>query len=450
MSYKFYISILIATVAMLLLIVPCSFVSAQDDDDDSDVVVVKSDLFSGDETTFIELHLSPEGIYGVDSTGTEWEYDFSRDKFVDENLDENYSSTVTVFGRDNVRINIDDLDEFDELADLENLDALEIEEIVQNAQQAVELYERAMVKKYKGLQLRAVIVEADEVVNSSISSIGEVTVKGTVAGDVISYSRVTITSTGLIEGDVRAPEIVKMRGGTILGERHESDLPLPPDFIDLNIFEKTSYTPLIVVLIIFFAFLFFGLIGFGVSSKPINRVKLCLEQQFVKSFFIGFAGWFALGPLMAILVLTIIGIPVAVLVLPLGLILGIILGVLGACQLTGQLSGRYLGMKNENLLKQLVPGLTILYLPWIVMSLFMISSSGVAEGFSVLFMVIAIIIWSVVVSAGIGAVVLTRFGTREYKKPSRDDINIQVNIRPTPKPPTPPPTPPPLNPKDGD
>ncbi len=445
MNYKFYISILIAAATLIFLVAPCTFILAQDDDDSD--VVVNSDLFTGDGTTFMELHLSPEGIYGVDSTGTEWEYDFSREKFVDENLDEDYSSTVTVFGRDNVRINIDDLDELAELKDLKDLDTEEIARIVEKASEIAEL---AMVKRYKGLQLRAVTVEVDEVVHSSISSIGEVTVKGIVAGDVISYSRVTITSTGLIEGDVRAPEIVKMRGGTILGERHESDLPPPPDFIDLDIFEKTSYTPLIVILIIFFAILFFGLIGFGVSSKPINRVKLCLEQQFAKSFFIGFAGWFALGPLMAILVLTIIGIPVAVLVLPLGLILGIILGILGASQLAGQISGRYLGMKNENLLKQLVPGLTILYLPWILMSLFMISSSGAAEAFSILFMVIAIIIWSVVVSAGIGAVVLTRFGSREYKKPSRDDIKVQVNIRPTPKPPTPPPTPPPLNPKDGD
>jgi len=190
------------------------------------------------------------------------------------------------------------------------------------------------------------------------------------------------------------------------------------------------------------------LIGIGVSVKPINRVKQCLEQQFTKSFFIGFAGWFALGPLMGILVLTIVGIPVAVLVLPLALILGILLGILSASQLVGQISGRYLGMKNESLLKQLVPGLTILYLPWIAMALFMISSSGVAEAFSVLFMVIAIIIWSVVVSAGIGAVVLTRFGSRAYKKQSGDDVKIHVNIRPTPKPPTPPPTPPPLNPKD--
>ncbi len=444
MSNKFNKSHILTVGLLLLFGTPFFAVSAQDDGDSN--VLVESDLFLGDETTFIELHLSPEGIYGVDSSDTEWEYDFSREKFVNEELDD-YSTTATVFGRDEIRINIDDLDQFDELADLENLDALEAEEIVRMAEKAQEMAEQAMVKRYKGLQLRSVTVEVGEVVHSSIYAIGEVTIKGTVEGDVISYSRVTISSTGLIEGDVRAPEIVKMRGGTILGERRETELPSPPDFVDITIFERTSYTPLIVILIIFFAFIFFGLVGIGVVSKPINRVRLCLEQQFVKSFFIGFAGWFALGPLMGILVLTIIGIPVAILVLPIALILGIILGILGVCQLGGKLSGQYLGMKNGTLIKQILPGLIILYLPWIAMSLFMISSSGVAEGFSVLFMVIAIIIWSVVVSAGIGAVVLTRFGTREYKKTSREDIKVQVNIRPTPRPPTPPPTPPPLNPE---
>jgi len=436
MSYRNNISFIL-TVGFLFLIGALFFsVSAQDETDTE--TSIDSALFSEGETTFVELHLSPEGIYGVDSGGTEWEYDFSRERFVNEEIDNDHYSTTTVFRRDGIRINIDDLDKFEKLADLENLDALEAEEIVRMAEEAARLAEQAMVKRYKGLQLRSVTVEVDEVVHGSIIAIGEVTVRGVVEGDVISYDQVTISSTGLIEGDVRAPEIVKMRGGTILGERYETELP-DIDIPSIVLFEKTSFTAFWVILIIFFSLLFFGLIGIGVALKPINRVKLCLEQQFIKSFFVGLAGWFALGPLMGILVLTIIGIPVAVLVLPLALFLGIILGILAVCQLTGQLSGRYLGMGKGTLIKQIIPGLVILYLPWIMMSLFMISSSGVAKGVSVLFMVIAIVIWSVVVSAGIGAVVLTRFGTREYKKAGPGEVGIKVEIHPSPKPPTPPP-----------
>lgn len=446
MSKRNYISLLF--ISSLLIIFGAVFNNAFTQTEDDSDFVENTDLFVGDETTFIELHLSPEGIYGVDSTGTEWEFDFSREKFVDEQSDDYSTSTRTVFGRDNIRIDIDDLENFEKLAELENLDALEAEEITKIAEEAAELAELAMVKRYKGLQLRSVTIEVGEVVHGSISAIGEVTVKGTVEGDVISYSRVTITSTGLIDGDVRAPEIVKMRGGTILGERHESDLPPPPDFVDINIFEKSNGASLIVILILFFSFLFFGLIGIGVAPKPINRVKDCLEKQFARSFLIGFAGWFALAPLMGILVLTIIGIPVAVLVLPIALFLGIVLGVLGASQLTGQLSGRFLGMTNGSPVKQIIPGLVILFTAWLIMAALFSLSSGVADGFATFFMVIAIIIWSVIVSAGIGAVVLTRFGTREYKKPSNDDIRVRVNIRPSPKPPTPPPTPPPLKPDD--
>ena len=142
---------------------------------------------------------------------------------------------------------------------------------------------------------------------------------------------------------------------------------------------------------------------------------------------------------MGILILTIIGIPVAVFVMPLALARGIILGIIAVSQLAGQISGKYFGMKNDSQLKQIVPGLIILYLAWILMSLFMISSSDVAEGFSILFMVVAIVIWSFAISAGVGAVVLTRFGTRDYIKKSSRTVNVNVQVQPPPPPPSPPP-----------
>ncbi|MEE8417704.1 MAG: polymer-forming cytoskeletal protein, partial [candidate division Zixibacteria bacterium] len=173
-----------------------------------------SDLILGDESTFMEIHLSPEGVYGVDSSGEEWEYDFSREKFVDEAALEEYS-TQTTFGRSEIRIDLDDLDDFDKLSDFDGIEALDVEELSRLAEKAVRMAEQSLVRRYKGLQLRAVTIEVGEVVNSSVFAIGEVTVKGTVTGDVISYSRVTILSTGLVNGDVRAPEIVKMRGPSI-------------------------------------------------------------------------------------------------------------------------------------------------------------------------------------------------------------------------------------------
>jgi hypothetical protein len=72
--------------------------------------------------------------------------------------------------------------------------------------------------------------------------------------------------------------------------------------------------------------------------------------------------------------------------------------------------------------------------------------SGAARFFDILFLVISIILWSIVVSAGLGAVVLTRFGSRDCKRIREQDIQIKVAATPS-KPP--PPSPPPLK-KDED
>jgi len=399
--------------------------SLPDDYHDSDSIT---------DTTFVELHLSPEGVYGVDEDGNEWEYDFSREKFIGEGDTGEERGTVTIFGRDQVGEVLSD--EISRLRD--DLDELELEELEERAEAIAKAAEDAAIIKFKGLQLRSVDVDIGEIVDGPIVAIGPVTVKGTVDGDVISYKRVTITSTGLITGDVRAPEIVKMRGGIIEGDRIETDLPSPPR---IDIFEKSADAALIVNIIIFVSLVLCSLLAVAIVPRPVDRIKVCLETSFVKSFFVGFGGWFALGPIMGILVLTIVGIPVAVFVLPIALVVGIILGIIGASQLVGKLSGRYIGGWNDTQLKQILLGLTALYLSWILMSVFMGMPSGAARFFDILFMVIAIIIWSIVVSAGLGAVVLTRFGSRDCKRIREHEIKIQVATTPS-KPP--PPSPPPL------
>jgi len=406
--------------------------SAQDDSESTAGIIIKSSLTV--DSTFVELHLSPEGVYGVDRNGDEWEYDFSSETFVNEKPGLDRPTTITIFSRDR-RLSTEDFDDSDIRDELDEIDLADIEALAEDAALAEA---NAEIRKFKGLQLHSVDVEDGEVVDGSIVAVGAVTVKGTVHGDVVSYKRVTITSTGVIDGDARAPEIVKMRGGTIVGDRHETDLPPLPY---ITIFERTSYTALWVIMIIFAALLFVSLIGAGVVPRHIERVSQCLEKQFAKSFLIGFAGWLALGPLMAILVLTIIGIPVAILVLPVALIIGVILGIIAVSQRTGRLVAKYIGWKSDLQLKQILSGLTILYSAWIFMSLLMVSTAGAVEGFAVFFMVIAIIIWSIAVSAGIGAVVLTRFGTRDPKKISISRVTVRVETPP-------PPTPPPLNPND--
>lgn len=377
-----------------------------------------------DNTTFVEIHVTPEGAYGVDSGGNEWQFDSDRGRFIRE--DDGIVSTKTVFGKKREKEASKALTS-SEQAELE-YEAKRMElEAKKFAQQA---------RKIKGLRLGSVVVDVDEIINSSIVAVGPVTVKGQVNGNVVSYKRITVTSTGVINGNATAPEIVKSKGGIIRGNRMETDLPRIPE---IELFRETSYTAFLVNVIILGALLISGLLAVAVISRPIGRLKACLESGFIRSFFIGLLIWFAIGPAIGLLSLTIIGIPIAAIGLPIALVLAIILGIVGLGQLAGEKVSRYFGGPRKSQLVQVVLGIGVLYAFWILMSLFMASPSSVSQGFATLFLVLAIVTWSIGVTSGLGAIVLTRFGSRDYRAGAPPKIRVET------APPPPPPSPPPLS-----
>jgi len=387
------------------------------------------------ESTFTQLHLSPDGVYAVDSSGREWEYDFSKDKFVQETGVT--SGTQTVFGRE-ARASAEEIDSIRPMAKdqlQEELDKAQAEAEALKGQAEALREEYSNIKRIKGLQLGRVEIGPDERVEGTVVSVGPIIIKGLVEGDVISYKRITVTSTGQITGDARAPEIVKMRGGIISGRRYETDLPQIPD---IKLFEETSYTGLAVNVIIFAILLFSGFLTVAVLPRPLNRMHLCLNIQFLKSFLIGFVAWILIGPAFALLCLTIIGIPVAIFILPLALILAVLLGSLAMAQLVGEKIDGLLGSRYKSQLLHMVAGLIILYFLWIMMSVFNMTPSPASRTLGTLFMVVAIIIWSVGVTAGIGAVIITRYGSRECEKRLAPPM-MATFVPPTPPPPTPPP-----------
>lgn len=392
-------------------------------------IFILSGQFVKAESTFVELHLSPDGVYGVDSSRKEWEYDFSRERFVRESTVS--VGTQTIFGRDAQK----SIDEAGATVKAEEEGLKEEAAKIQGESEALK-EDYQTLKRIKGLQLGKVEIGSDERVSGTVVAVGPVTVKGLVDGDVISYKRITVTSTGQITGDARAPEIVKMRGGIIKGRRYETDLPQIPD---IKLFEETSYTGLVVNLIIFAILLFSGFLSAAIAPRPINRLHLCLDIHFLKSFLIGFIAWILLGPAFALMCLTIIGIPVAIFILPLAVALAIVMGSLALAQLVGERIDNFLGGRYKSQLLHLVAGLIILYFSWILMSVFNISPASMSSTLGTLFMVLAIIIWSIGVTAGIGAVIITRYGSRDCEK----GIGMTITVQSTPPAP-PPPSPPPL------
>jgi hypothetical protein len=176
------------------------------------------------------------------------------------------------------------------------------------------------------------------------------------------------------------------------------------------------------------------MLAVAVVGRPVRRIRDCLWQSFVKSFFVGLLFWFAFGPLIALLALTIIGIPVAFIVLPIATFFGILLGIIGLSQLVGEKTAGLFGGIVSGQFRQVIFGITILQFLWIIMSILMKPTSSVTEGFATLFLVIAIVVWSIGTTAGVGAVILTRFGSRECRRPETIAPGVEQ-----PPPPTPPP-----------
>ncbi|MEW5925783.1 MAG: polymer-forming cytoskeletal protein, partial [Candidatus Zixiibacteriota bacterium] len=262
------------------------------------------------ESVFTEIHVSPDGAYAVDSAGNEWEYDFTQDKFISEEVED--GGTKTIFGKKRPAPEPPVIDE------------KTMEEITKKMEKA---------KTMKGLKFGSVVIDTDERVRGPIIAMGEVTVRGKVIGDVFSYQKITVTSTGQITGNARAPEIVKMRGGIIMGERLEQDFfQMPPDIEDIfkgKSFAENSYVALIANTIIFFVLLLLGLLVIAIFPRPAERIKACLQKSFIKSFLVGLMIWIAFAPVMGLLILTIIGIPVALVAMPILLFLALILGFIG-------------------------------------------------------------------------------------------------------------------------
>jgi len=364
------------------------------------------DSATNEDTTLEELHLSSDGVYGVDSGGAEWEYDFSQGHFVKGKV--KTEGTRTVFRKS----------ETDIIRDTDSAKK--------------EIY--SAIKRIKGLQLGAIEIGPGEKVDGPLVAVGPITVEGLVDGDVISYKKITVTESGEITGDARAPEIVKMRGGVIGGRRYETDLPKMPQ---IDIFQETSYSALIVNLVILSVLLFCGFLATAIMPKPISRLHDCMQTRFLKSFLTGFLVWILFAPLFALLCLTIIGIPIAIFALPIALVLALILGIVALGQTFGEWAGKYFGGQSGTQLPHVIFGLAILYAPWIIMSLLRISPSSVSRGFSIPFLIISIIIWSIGVTAGLGSVVLTRFGSRDCSRAKK--ISIRLEVVPSPPPPSPPP-----------
>lgn len=352
-------------------------------------------------TRFIRIELSSDGVTAQDSLGRYWHYDFTRDGFV-EGAEPFAGSEGGVAG--------------EERADPVETRCTDLLDVPRPA-------------------LDPVFVGYDEFVDGDIQAYDRVTIKGWVRGSVRSVnSRVLVSATGQVDGDIEAPEIIVKPGAQVLGQQIISESPT----FSYEIVDSFTMSGVWVLWGLYLFCLLCAMLMTVGMPKMVGNIIECGKGHVVKSYLMGFLFVFLLPAIIVLMALSIVGIPLIPL-LPFAMVLCMVVCMIAFGQRLKRT--RWLaemGWSKHRLLDGFI-GVTFFALIWLPVALLLGSSNPVAEGFGIACLVIAILITSSPMFCGIGAAILTRAGMRRYES-FRSSVDVQQPSDPTPPPMPPPPT----------
>jgi hypothetical protein len=284
-----------------------------------------------------------------------------------------------------------------------------------------------------------ITIEENECVDGDLVAFGaDITVRGLVAGDVaVIGGDLHLEATGVIKGDVATVggQIHQEPGSEIRGQRVGVG-PVVPIFIPIRLsyFSSRHALPSFVsfgiplIVMISFSLLVVALVAFF-APRSVQRIQEAIQLAPLKSFLLGFLAIILFLPLFIILLITIIGIPVALIIQPIAYSLASIMGFAGVSLFVGARLDRSSGLKLPTPLAKMLVGALAIELAFILAWVFTLGGSILAPLFG-LFIFIGCTILFVASMAGLGATAWTRFGRR----------SVVAAMAPTPQ--VPPPSPP--------
>lgn len=351
------------------------------------------------DTVFVEINLTPDGVYAVDSAGWDWYYDFEHSQFV---------VGVLPGARESGRSEDDRL-----------------------PSQFLPVEERCTIeKRVKPYTYGNVRIGEDEFVAGNVKASGQVTVRGWVQGTIVSNDRILVKAGGRVDGDIAAPEIILQEGGVVLGDQIITDVE-----IDLGeITEVFSISGVLVILILTAVFLFCGFLLVTLMPRQMKDFGECIDINKVKAFAVGFLFFVLLPVLMTLLIITIVGI-VLLPVVPVLYAAAIVMGVIAAGDRIGRkIAVRFMGGEQSMLLQSML-GTVVIMLPWFITFLMIGSSvtTVVVLGWVLFGMTVALSTYPLF--TGIGSAYLTRFGFRYYGGPRQRRERPGTGPAPAPAPP---------------
>ncbi|MGB7061796.1 MAG: hypothetical protein WBF13_05515 [Candidatus Zixiibacteriota bacterium] len=269
-----------------------------------------------------------------------------------------------------------------------------------------------------------VTVEEDEEIDGDVVALGgSVEIRGTVTGNAVAIGGdVDVFSTGIVEGDAVSVggNVTKHGQAVVRGEKvsiafwRGPRFRLPSLHAPFPFIITRFHAPLwgfFARIIKILLFIFIGIVTISILPRHVSKVAQKVKQDFLKSGLVGLAAEILIIPIFILLIITIIGIPVALLVEPLLIIAALILGYTGVCLFVGEKLQEHTSLKPDTKIMILVIGiLAVELVPLLARVL------GFFGGpFSPLGWIIAFVGWMigyVVITVGLGASILTRLGTR--------------------------------------
>lgn len=277
---------------------------------------------------------------------------------------------------------------------------------------------------------RTIRVDEDEEVTGDLVAIfGRAEIEGKVNGDVVvPFGSVYLGERAEVDGDVVSGRLDKEEGAVIRGSLVTvgvSDRGIgvikgaPPTFVykgkRYDIYDDGPFSnPPVFLLITILStgvLLLIYILTWALVPQRVETVRNQLTVNFLKSLFIGFLGLLAILPVFILLLVTIIGIPVALIVLPLAFILATFLGDTSIALAAGERLKRALNFSTDSKIFLIAAGLILLELPFLLAGP-LLMMEGAAVGMGIFLLVFGGLLNLVLWMVGFGAVILTRFGGR--------------------------------------
>jgi hypothetical protein len=268
-----------------------------------------------------------------------------------------------------------------------------------------------------------IVVHEDEQIDGDVVALGgTIEVRGAVTGNVVAIGGdVDVFSTGDIEGDAVSVggQVIKRGGAVVRGENVSvgffggPSFKLPFGRPHFPMFTHIGFPAWAFILRIFkiLFFIFLGIVVIAILPKHVDKIKEKVKHDLLKAGLVGLLAEILVIPIFILLIITIIGIPVALLIQPLLILAAVILGYIGTCLFVGEKLQEHTSLRPDTRIMMLVMGiLAVELVPLVARTVGVFG--GVFSPFALIISIVGWIIGYVVITIGFGAAILTRLGTR--------------------------------------